>query len=304
MSYWLYYLQRLFLTCFITVLIFLSWKANGQQKLQVVEKTIEKEIPYNPKETISIIAEKAEIKIKGWEKDYIKFSLKLIARHENKDVATKELQYMKYAITKEENIIEFGNRFDFPPELKSVKSSLKIVYEIQMPYKAVLSIDGKYSDTELINLSNKIDGTFQFGSITLSNIKGRVNLNSSFADITGHGIDAIFYCRSNKADIILENLKGSYHFNCAFGNMDISPENIVKDLTINASRSDINLIIPDFDSYAYTLSTVSAPIEIDSENYTKQIQSNDGNQSFKSKRKPNNPLIKIITTYSSIHLNK
>ena len=304
MSYRLSYLQRLFVAAFITVLILLSWKANGQQKLQVVEKTIEKEIPYNPKETISIVAEKAEIKIKGWEKDYIKFSLKLIARHENKDVAMQELQYMKYAITKDENIIEFRNGFDFPPELKSVKSSLKIVYEIQVPYIALLSIDGKYSDTELIDLSNKIDGTFQFGSITLSNIKGRVNLNSSFTDINGYGIDALFYCRSNKADIILENLRGSYHFTCTFGRMDISPENIIKDLTINASRTDINLSINDFDSYSYALSTAYASIEIDDENYTKQIQLNGTTQSFKSKRKPNDPLIKIITTYSSIHLNK
>ena len=124
----------------------LPWQVNCQQKLQVIEKIIEKEVPYKAGEIIKIAAEKADVKINGWNKNYIKFTLKLIARNENKEIAARELTYMKYAIGKEEGIIEFRNGFVFPQDVTSVMSSLRVVFELLVPYEGILQINEKYSE--------------------------------------------------------------------------------------------------------------------------------------------------------------
>ena len=74
----------------------LGW---SQEKLQVVEKKIEKDVAFKPGESIRFLVDKAKVSIIGWDKDYINFSLKFIARHKDLEVAEKELAYMKHRIS-------------------------------------------------------------------------------------------------------------------------------------------------------------------------------------------------------------
>jgi hypothetical protein len=289
----------------LSLFVFLaSGQIIAQQKLQVVEKTIEKDIPGDKVEAIKIVCEKADVRIQGWDQDYIKFTLKLTARHENKEVASRELSYIKYAITHEDGIVEFRNRFDFPDEVRYVKSALGVLYEIKVPFRVLLQLEGKYSNIELTDLTREVDGTFEFGNVKLNKLSGQVKLNCTYADVIGQDINATFFCRTNKADIYLENLRGSYSINSSFGTVVILPKNILSDLTIFADRAATDISIGDFEAYNYSLSTDHGVIDIKYESYAQQIITRDKSQYFNLKRKAGKPLIKVFTTFNKITLNK
>ncbi|MCA6368884.1 MAG: hypothetical protein IM631_21055 [Cytophagales bacterium] len=281
-----------------------SGQTIAQQKLQIVEKTIENDIPGGKVEAIKIVCEKADARIQGWDQDYIKFTLKLTARHENKEVASRELSYIKYAITYEDGIIEFRNRFDFPDEVRYVKSTLSVLYDIKVPFRVLLQLEGKYSNIELTDLTHEVDGTFEFGNVKLNKLSGEVKLNSTYADVIGHDINATFFCRTNKANIYLENLHGSYRINSSLGTVVVLPNNVLSDLTIFADRTATDISIGDFDAYSYSLSTDHGVIDIKYESYAQKIITTDKSQYFNLKRKAGKPLIKIFTSYNKITLNK
>ncbi len=276
----------------------------AQQKLQVIEKMIEKDIPADKVEAIKIVCEKADVRIQGWSQNYIKLSLKLTARHENKEVASRELSYIKYAITHEDGIVEFRNIFDFPGEVTYVKSALSVFYDIKIPFRILLQLDGKYSNIELTDLTDEVDGTFEFGNVKLNKLSGKVKLNSTYADVIGHDINATFFCRTDKANIYLENLRGSYRINSSFGTVVILPKNVLSDLTIFADRTATDISIDDFDAYSYSLSTNHGVIDIKYESYARKIITTDKSQYFNLKSKAGKPLIKIFTSYNKITLNK
>lgn len=288
----------------VVLLTSVSGQTIAQQKLQVVEKIIEKDISVDKVEAIKIVCEKADVKIKGWDKDYIKFTLKLTARQEIKEVASRELSYMKYAITHQEGIVEFRNRFDFPEEVTYIKSALSVFYDIKVPFHVLVQLEGKYSTIELTDLTHEVDGTFEFGNVKLNKLSGQVKITSAYADVIGDDINATFFCRSNSANIYLENLRGSYRINSAFGTLVMLPKNILADLKISANRTATDISIGDFEDYSYSLSTDHGVIDMKHESYAQQIITTDKSQYFHSKRKAGKPLIKIFTSYNKITLTK
>lgn len=297
-------MKRFRLLLLFVFLASVSWQTIAQQKLQVVEKIIEKDISGDKVEAIKIVCEKADVTIKGWDQDYIKFTLKLTARQEHKEVASRELSYIKYAITQQDGIVEFRNRFDFPDEVTYIKSALSVFYDIKVPFRVLVQLEGKYSNIELTDLTHEVDGTFEFGNVKLNKLSGQVKIISAYADVIGHDINATFFCRSNNANIYLENLRGSYRINSTFGTLVMLPKNILSDLKISANRTATDISIGDFDAYAYSLSADHGVIDMKHESYAQQIITNDKSQYFNSKRKVGKPLIKIFTSYNKITLTK
>jgi len=297
-------MKRFRLLLLVVFLASVSGQTIAQQKLQVVEKMIEKDISGDKVEAIKIVCEKADVTIKGWDQDYIKFTLKLTARQENKDVASRELSYIKYAITQQDGIVEFRNRFEFPDEVTYIKSALRVLYDIKVPFRVLVQLKGKYSNIELTDLTHEVDGTFEFGNIKLNKISGQVKIISAYADVFGHDINVSFFCRSKNANIYLENLRGSYRINSTFGTLVMLPKNILSDLKISANRTATDISIGDFDAYAYSLSADHGVIDMKHESYAQQIITNDKSQYFNSKRKVGKPLIKIFTSYNKITLTK
>ena len=96
--------KLIFYTDFILLFLFLKIPdIKSQDIVHVVEKRIEKQFKTNLDEKIKIIANKAEIKINGWEKDELKLIIKFTASNKNKAIAEAELKYAKYSIFKEHN---------------------------------------------------------------------------------------------------------------------------------------------------------------------------------------------------------
>src|SRR5688572_24948279 len=88
--------------------------AQEQQAGPIASKTISKSIVLSPGDVFIITGEKASITLSGWDKDHISVKITFSAGHTDKIIATKELEYMHYALSRDKNAVELRNAFILP----------------------------------------------------------------------------------------------------------------------------------------------------------------------------------------------
>jgi hypothetical protein len=274
----------------------------AQQKNYVVEKVVNKELPFSPNESLKIIAEKASVKVSGWEKKSIRLRLTLAAKSATKAIAEKEINYLKYGISKEKNILSLTNAFAIPIGVSGIQSSLEVLYELTLPFGSSIEINNKYGDITLTDLKGDINLTIEFGDIHLHYLEAQVRVQSSYGQIRGHSIDGSFYCKSDKSDIYLENLKGVQTFQTSYGNIYLAFKAPFKGLNIKANRTAVVLNLKNFEENNYDLHTTHADIYLP-ERFKKYLKKNALDKaSLQLSTQPSNPLLKVNTTFSPITL--
>ena len=93
----------------------------------IVTKNISKVISLATADVLSIAGEKADITLTGWDKNYAELKISFSAEHKDRAIATKEIEYMHYSLSREKNTVELRNAFLLPPP---VPIAFKAVLEL------------------------------------------------------------------------------------------------------------------------------------------------------------------------------
>jgi hypothetical protein len=271
----------------------------AQAAMSPAKKVISKNIPVTDKDVFSIVGEKATIQVKGWEKNFIALKITFSATHTDKNIATKELEYMHYALTREKNTIELRNAFIFPAKTDQLKSSIEVLIEAMVPAGITLSVFNKYGDANLTELSGKIVVTLEFSDLSLSHLSGGITLQSAYSEIRGDRITtSSFVSRDEESKYTLGLEKGRYSFYSRHGDLDLTLSTI-QSLSIDASHTDVTLRPGEFASYNYQLSSKDGKIYlpplynhlIKKENHQNQVSVN---------HHKDNPTLTVKTTFNTI----
>jgi hypothetical protein len=277
--------------------------ATGQSNIQVVTKTIEKSLPFVKGNVLNIKGEKATIEVKGWNENYIKVKIKLIAKHPDRSIAESELKYLKYSITQENNVSRISNYFLSTSIYESkVNSNLKCQYEIFVPSTCPLTITNKFGDTYISNMNTTFDLSQELGNTILTNLKGEIKLKSSYGDIKADNIDAVFNCVADKADIDLKDISGSYTIESDYGKINLSPKGAIKLISINSSKTEVTLNVNKIDQFHYKFSTYFSDINVPSDLNNKVTKNLASKSTFDLQQTGNVPLITIATSFSPVTL--
>jgi hypothetical protein len=275
----------------------------SQVKIQVVIKTIEKDIPFTAGDILRIAGEKSTIDIKGWTGNYVKVKMLLISKHPDRSIAERELNFLKYTINKDQNTIHINNYFLSNSVYEDqVKSNLKCQYEIMIPVNCLIVVSNKYGDVKVSGINSSIELSVELGNIFLSAIKGEMRIKAAYGDIKGDNLEGNFFCKAQKSDMSFANVGGYYKIESSYGKITISPSTGFKGLDINSSKTEVVFNSKDY-PYNYKLSTYFSDIQLPEE-YRKNIAKNmAGKSSFDMQKASESPLIKISTSYSPITLN-
>jgi hypothetical protein len=292
------------ITCIMCLLIFSAHSGFSQTKIQVVTKTIEKDMPYTAGDMLRIAGEKSSVDVKGWSGNYIKIRMQLISKHPDRSIAERELNYLKYTIGKDKNTVSLNNYFLSNSVYEDeVKSNLKCQYEVWAPVNCSVVVSNKYGDVKVSGINNLVEVSAELGNISLSGIKGEMKIKVSYGDIKGDNLDGNFFCKAQKSDMNFSNVGGSYKIESAYGKIAITPASSFKGLDINSSKTEVIFNSRDY-PYNYKLSTTFSDIQLPEE-YRKNVLKNmAGKSSFDLQAASENPLIQISTSYSPIILNK
>lgn len=279
--------------------------ASYAQQLQVVTKSIQKEIIYSAGLKINLNAKKADIIIKGKSTDRISIVVKLIAKHTDRSIAEKELSYLNYELKNTSGVIDLSNSYEIPKSAGKLRSQVNTVYEITIPNKANLLIINSFGNISISDFSGELAVKFNFGKLNLTDVSGKLNIESSFGDVYAENLDGSFICKSEKAVVELYNPSGTTLLESKYGSVKLNLFNSLDKLVVNASRSTIEVNVRRFEDFRFDLGTTYS--QINTPSAYREFLSNYNNQEtllFDTKSKK--PLVQIQNSYSpiTVHIDK
>jgi hypothetical protein len=278
--------------------------AVAQEKIQVVTQTLDKRIPYTQGEALTIDARKATVQVQGWKENYIQLTLKLIAKHPQRQVAESDLQYLKYEIKKENNTHVFTNYFHTTAsDYSRVRSNLKAQYEIKLPAGCQLKVSNSYGTIGLEKLSSDAEVFISFGELQLTDIKGTIKITSSYGDVKGDNISGSLSCNAEKANIHLARASGTYDITNSYGQVTVSATSAFTRLKVAGSRTVVTVDVPVFERYNYLLSTTFSDIQLPDNAQNGITRNLAGKKTYDSKDAKTQASIQISTTFSPITIH-
>jgi hypothetical protein len=269
------------------------------QNLQVVTKTIQKEIAYASGTKINLNAQKADVFIKGKNQDKITITVKLIAKNSDKNTAEKELSYLNYEIKNSPNMIDLSNAYIMPKSLGKLKSQVKTIYEITLPNKSNVLIVNSFGETNINSFSGNLSIKFNYGRLTMTDIEGKIDIDSNYGDIEAESISGMLLCKSVKAESIFTNIIGNATIEAKYGSLKINLLSATTRLNVDAARCEIELSVKRFEDFKFDASNQFEKINVPP-NFKGFVSNFRNLETLLYEPKSSNSLIKIQNSYSPI----
>jgi hypothetical protein len=271
----------------------------SQTPVQVVTKVIEKEFSYEPMQRIQLHAQKADLVIRGWSKPTVAVKLRLMAKHPDRAVAEREVAYHQYVLQTSGNLIDMANSFVIPQRAGKLQSQLKVLYEVNVPHKVLLTLRNSFGDIQLNDLAGDVSVTFEYGRLQLEDIGGKLTLTSNYGDIDGRNINAMLTGKAEKADVTLRELGGRVNWQSRYGKLTLLPISSLGQLKVEATRTDMLVATKRLSDFRYDVIVSFAQVHVP-EAVADQLSRYGGKQVFTFQPAGQHPEISIQNSYGNV----
>ena len=250
------------------MLVFLSialWQPGlAQKKVQVVTKTVSQKLEQKLDSGILIEGRKASVTVTGWEKDFALVEIDLISKHEDVDVALKEIDYIQYVISKTSTRYILKNSFFAKKQNTKIKSSLSVAYRVFVPMHTKVHIDDQYGEVELINLFGQVDLNVNFCEVRFERLFGALRGTSDYSEWLGKDFDGDIRLRSKKTEIELTNFAGQVDIDNNYGDISLSPTAMLQSMKVSSRHGKVDLQVNSMDAFNYNVKVNSSYIDLPS----------------------------------------
>lgn len=283
------------------LLLFSVGGATSQTVLQVVSKHIEKEFPNSPRLTID--ADKADIELTSWEKKTVQVSILLTAKHPDKKTAEADLKLFK--VIAEQRVDGIYLRNFLSSDTRSAHangSNFKTKFSIKVPEGMLLKIKDSFGKINIHAKTEEVNLTTNFCAIQLSNLEGKLTLDTRYGDADLMNLTSSTMIRSNRTDLKFQNFGGSLNLKSNYGKVIFSGlASTMKNLAIEANKTDILLREIALSRYAFELSNQYGELRIPSEFTLKKDEKNQKRAVFNLSNKH---LISINNSFATTTIEK
>ncbi|WP_116106466.1 DUF4097 family beta strand repeat-containing protein [Lewinella sp. IMCC34191] len=210
---------------------------------EVVTKTIEDTYTYRSGSELAVEGEKAEIFVETWDQQKIHVRVVMTARNQRLEVAERDLENLELVTEVAGQKIFLKNRrldADHEPD-----SELTVEYFITLPEECPVYLKSHFGGATISNLRNRLRINGEFSAINIDNVEGLLDIRTRFGDITGEKIDGNVVINARRSDINLLDVGGTFTINAQYGELKLSPNINMRDLRVNADKSDVYIYEPD-----------------------------------------------------------
>lgn len=213
---------------------------NAQSNIKIVSKRIDKSFPYQEAYSLNIDGEKAEVSIETWDKAVVQIQMEIISKNVDREIATKDLEKMKYMIQRVKNNLYVRNYL--MDEGEQPTSILKVVYLIKVPVECPVYLKNNYGIASLKNLNSQIKINSRFSKIGLENIHGNMIIESVFGDLLGTELWGNLSLNARRTDMFFQKLYGNVDINADYGLIKLLLDDKLKSLQLNAVNSEVFIL--------------------------------------------------------------
>ena len=271
----------------------------AQTKVQVVSKTIERELTDVNRLVINV--NKAYLVVKGWNKPSVGLTVRFVAKHPDRAVAEREVDYLSYDLRTQNGVAELTNRYTIPQTSGKLQSTLSVTLELLVPQRCAVAITSSFGDMDLSDLAGEVNVKYEFGKLTINNVTGKTTATSAYGDLEATNTAGQLTLKTEKANVLLRGLSGNATLQCRYGKLTIRPDADLSALTVTATRTDILLLPRRYDDFRYDVRNTYADILVP-EALRESLGKFVNKAVFDYEPNPRKPLIRIDNTYSPISM--
>jgi hypothetical protein len=275
--------------------------AQAQRTVQVVTRTIEQRLPCPAGGLVRIRAEKATVRVQGWDQPTVRLVMHLIAKHAERTVAEQELPAARYRFAAHGNTIDVVNFFALAAGAPGLRSDLRADYTLWVPAGVAVELHNVYGHSTFTGLSGHQSITQEFGPIVLSKLGGTLVVKAKYADLAGHDTNLTFSCEADKSAIQLTRAGGTYSIHNSYGSVLVEPSEELKSLSIEAERSEVKIGVARLDRYNYRFGNTHGALVLPASLSGAQARSL-GRNTFNVINQARLPLIRVSTSFAPITL--
>ena len=293
--------MKILLSTFFLILTLDSLVA--QDKIQVVTKTIARSFAIDDGESLTVRGEKAEIRIRQWNRSEVKLTLRLMAKHPSRRVAEKDLSALRYRIDTDFSEKVIQNFFRIANGAGRLSSNLQAHYELWVPVGCALRVQNRYGNVYLSDLEADVDVTASFGEVHLNQVRGTLALRVDYGDVIGDTVSGAVSGVIRKSNLTLHHLTGKLSLESSYGEVYVSAREQLQELIVDASRTEVTFAATNPASYHYRLSTSYSEIHTALPGQWEDGGVLNSKRTFTSYH-PELPPVIIRTSFSPIILNQ
>lgn len=272
-----------------------------QTTLHVVTQTIQKEWDWDRNKTLVINGENAIITVEAWDKNIVKTSTELIAKHPIKKVAERDVQAQKAIAKVERSTILIGNQLVLEKGSKKPESNLKAKFTVYAPTNCALRIKNRFGSIVVKGIKNTVEISSQFTKLNLEAVKGEVKLSSNFGDIIGQQLTGEVRIDANRSDVQLDHPSGNFVIAAKYGTVSIvEDKNRQFDLDIKGKKTNVVFIEPVLIAHNFRLATEFGEITLPTDNAFQFIENSQARKEVVLNRKGNASLISVALSFGDI----
>lgn len=218
---------------------------DNKKKYEFVKtKSVNKSYSVSSSDKLNIENSFGSVKVNTWDKNEIKVDVSIEVSSNVESHAQKILDMINVSEGKSGNLISFKTSMNDKNEhdgQKNTKSSMEINYVIFMPAGNALTVKNDFGSTTIPDFRGEVDLTSKFGSLTTGNLANIKNIHVEFgkanlANITSAPVTIKF----SKA--VISKMSGSVKLNLEFcNNVRLNMDNSLTNLDLKTSYSTVNL---------------------------------------------------------------
>lgn len=273
-------------------------RAQAPRTVQVVTRTVSQTLDCPAGTVVRIRAERATVRVQGWDQPTLRVVLRLSARHPERAVAEKDLPAVQYRISQSAGAIDLFNYQTLPAGALAPASDLRADYTIFMPAANALQVANNYGQTQLTGLTGWQKLTQDFGQVELRQLRGTLDIIVRYADVLGSDLQLAFTCQAEKSALVLKSIGGGYAIRNRYGSIRLEPTSELTGINIDAERTEISVLPPPFAQFSYQLTASHGTLSVPAA----YPEAGGSRTSWRSPGPERRPLIRILTTYAPLTL--
>lgn len=231
----------------------------AQTKIQVVKRTISKEISLAKVETVRINGEKANIIIQPTKESSVKVLISLIAKNPKRELAEADVKHCSYSINEDFNRLNIANGFTSGDNFEDISSNLSARIELWLPNNISVEINNIYGSVRISNVNGNYNIVNNFGETDLNNISGKLKLLSNYGDINGVKLKSECSIEAKKSEIEIDGIESVCTIKNQYGKVNIHSLNAP--ITILCENTEIIFNVEKAERYSLDLSTLNGKID-------------------------------------------
>jgi len=172
----------------LTLLLFAVVVAFAQVRQ---ERDYDKSFSVEENSKVEIVSKYGEVIVQTWDLDSVRFEVLVKAEGRNSSVVRKSMERVNIRFRKVGSIISavtqvengsgfFGNLMNEVEGVVGPNNKLQVDYQVWIPENVDLSVENKFGDVYLADLSGKVDLDVSHGDIKGNHIEQTMNLKHSF----------------------------------------------------------------------------------------------------------------------------